>query len=63
MDPIIKGELLKEAIVGDKKISRLQNFTLDASAPLVFALEELTTKEAPSCDSHIGYTRGTGVAG
>ena len=47
MDNIIKGELGKEALEADRKLSRLQNFTLDAAAPLVAALEELTEKEEP----------------
>ena len=51
MDSIIKGELQKEALDVDKKLSRLQNFSLDIADPLVYALEELSTKESPSCDT------------
>ena len=47
MDNIIKGELGKEALEADRKLSRLQNFTVDAAAPLVAALEELAEKEEP----------------
>ena len=47
MDGLIKGELGKEAVEADRKLSRLQNFTLDAVAPLVAALEELMEKEEP----------------
>ena len=51
MDSIIKGELQKQALEGDKRLSRLQNFALDAAGPLAYALEELSTKETPSCES------------
>ena len=44
MDGLIKGELGKEAVEADRKLSRLQNFTLDAAAPLVAALEEGTNR-------------------
>ena len=47
MDSIIKGELGKEALETDRKLSRLQNFSLDAIGPLVVAMEELTEKEEP----------------
>ena len=50
LDPIIKGELPKEAIDTDKKLSRLQNLALDATGPLVHALEELSTKDTPDAD-------------
>ena len=45
MDGLIKGELGKEAVEANRKLSRLQNFTLDAAAPLVAALEELTERD------------------
>ena len=47
MDMIIIGELHKEAQDVDWDLSRLQNFTLDAADPLVFALEELATNDSP----------------
>lgn len=47
MDSIIKGELRKESLDTDRKLSRLQNFSLDAARPLIVALDELTTKEEP----------------
>ena len=47
MDSLIKGELGKEAVKADRKLSCLQNFTLGAVAPLVAALEELMEKEEP----------------
>ena len=42
---LIKGELSKEALEAHRKLSRLQNFTLNAAAPLVAALEKLTEKK------------------
>lgn len=42
LDTLIKGELGKDALDAEKKLSRLQNFTPDA------ALEELTSKEQPN---------------
>ena len=50
LDPIIKGELPKKAIDTDKKLSRLQNLALDATGPLVHALEELSMKDTPDAD-------------
>ena len=50
LDPIIKGELPKEAIDTDKKLSRLQSLALDATGPLVHALEELSMKDTPDAD-------------
>ena len=50
LDPIIKGELPKEAVDTDKKLSRLQNLALDATGQLVHALEELSTKGTPDAD-------------
>lgn len=44
---LIKGELSKEALEAHRKLSRLQNFTLNAAAPLVAALEKLTKKKEP----------------
>lgn len=51
LDGIIKGELHKEALDVDRKLSKMQNFLLDASGPLVYALEELNTGENPSVES------------
>ena len=45
-DSLIKGELGKEALEADRKLSRLQNFTLDAAGPLVAALEEFEKEDA-----------------
>jgi hypothetical protein len=42
MDTIIKGELPKEAMESDRKLSKMQNFALDATGPLVAAMEDLT---------------------
>ena len=50
MDSLIKGELGKETMDADKKLARLQNFTLDAAGPLVVALEEVTTKDEPNSE-------------
>ena len=36
LDSIIKGEFHKEAVDVDKKLSRLQNFTLNAAGPLSY---------------------------
>jgi hypothetical protein len=47
LDGLIKGELPKEATEADRKLSRLQNFTLDIAGPLVAALEELTANDKP----------------
>ena len=47
LDSIIKGELPKEALEADRKLSRFQNFVLDATGPLVAALEELSNSDAP----------------
>ena len=46
MDSLIKGELGKEALEADRKLSRFQNFTLDAAGPLVAALEEFEKEDA-----------------
>uniref|UniRef100_A0A1X7UJ83 Uncharacterized protein n=1 Tax=Amphimedon queenslandica TaxID=400682 RepID=A0A1X7UJ83_AMPQE len=51
MDSLIKGELGKEALEADRKLSHLQNFTLDAAGPLVAALEELSEKEDPNAEA------------
>ena len=48
MDSLIKGELGKETMEADKKLARLQNFTLDAAGPMAVALEELTSKDEPN---------------
>ncbi len=45
MDPLVKGELGKDIMEANKRLARLQNFTLDATGSLVTALEELTAKE------------------
>uniref|UniRef100_A0A1X7UTF8 Uncharacterized protein n=1 Tax=Amphimedon queenslandica TaxID=400682 RepID=A0A1X7UTF8_AMPQE len=50
MDSLIKGELGKEALEADRKLSRLQNLTLDTAGPLVAALEELSEKEDPNAE-------------
>ena len=50
MDALIKGELVKDSIDADRRLSRLQNFTLDAAGPMVAALEELTTKDKPNVE-------------
>ena len=50
MDSIIKDELPKEAIEVDRKLSKLQNFVLDAAGPLAAANEELVTKKEPDPD-------------
>ena len=50
LDSIIKNELPKEAIEADRKLSKLQNFVLDAAGPLAAAYEELVTKEEPDPD-------------
>lgn len=47
LDTIIKKELPKDASDLDKKLSRLQNFLLDAVGPLVFTMEDLVTKDNP----------------
>ena len=50
LDSIIKQELPKEAIEADRKLSRLQNFVLDAAGPLAAAHEELVNVEEPDLD-------------
>ena len=62
MDVIINGELHKEALESDKKLSRLQNFALDVSGPLVYAREELSNKETHRINHH-SYSRSTGASG
>lgn len=41
-DTIIKNELLKERLEADQKLSRLQNFVLDAAGPFIAVYEDLT---------------------
>ena len=47
LDSVIKGQLKKDVVESDRKLSRLQNFTLDAVGPFVAALEEATSEEGP----------------
>ena len=42
IDTVIKAQLPKECVEADRKLSKLQNFSLDAAGPLVMALEEAT---------------------
>lgn len=37
IDTIVKNELPKDALEADRKLSRLQNFVLDAAGPLIDA--------------------------
>ena len=43
----MKNELPKDAVELDRKLSRLQNFVLDAAGSLVAAMEELTVLDKP----------------
>ena len=47
LDSIVKNELQKDVVELDRKLSHLQNFVLDAAAPLVAVMEELTVFEKP----------------
>ena len=46
-----KGSFKKKHRTGTRNCPIFKNFTLDAIGPLVYALEELSTKETPSCDT------------
>ena len=50
LDSIIKNELPKDALEADKKLSRLQNFVLDAAGPLAAAYDALMSEEEPDPD-------------
>ena len=41
MDTIVKNELPKDALEADRKLSRLQNFVLDAAGPLIDAYDNI----------------------
>ena len=44
LDAVMKTQLKKEVVENDRKLSRLQNFALDATGPMVAALEEATSE-------------------
>ena len=48
MDTIVKNELPKDALEANRKLSRLQNFVLDAAGPLIDAYKNMSG-ENPSC--------------
>lgn len=51
LDSVVKSQLKKDVVENDRKLSRLQNFTLDAAGPFVAALEEATTEDgSPNLD-------------
>ena len=52
LDPIIKGELPKEAVDTDKILSRLQNLALDATGPLVHATSLETISNRTTWKTH-----------
>ena len=45
MDPVLKSTLPKEAIKADRYLSRLQQFWLDAVAPLTAVIEGMEAGE------------------
>ena len=47
---LIKGELHKDGVNVDRRLSRLQNFMTDATGSLVYALEQLTSNEEVHSD-------------
>ena len=47
LDTIIKNELPRDALEADRKLSRLQNFLLDAVGPLASAYNHMTSHENP----------------
>ena len=47
LDTIIKNELPRDALEADRKLSRLQNFVLDAVRPLVSGYEDLISEDDP----------------
>ena len=47
LDTITKNELPRHALEVDRKLSRLQNFVLDAVGPLVSAYEDLILEDDP----------------
>ena len=54
---IIKNELPKDALEADRKLSRLQNFVLDAAGPLAAAYDALMSEEEPDPDKIVQHIR------